>query len=85
MYFLSKSYRQIAFSDSIASIYAKLEVPYYPNNNDDYDYNWNDGLRRSVANPDSYGEFAYFYHSDYLGSTSKSQMVTLAKIMVNNA
>jgi len=62
--------QQQALSDSIASIYAKLEVPYYPNNNDDYDYNWSDGLRRSVANPDSYGEFAYFYHSDYLGSTS---------------
>ena len=62
--------QQQALSDSIASIYAKLEVPYYPNNNDDYDYNWSDGVRRSVTNPDSYGEFAYFYHSDYLGSTS---------------
>ena len=62
--------QQQALSDSIASIYAKLEVPYYPNNNDDYDYTWSDGLRRSVANTDSYGEFAYFYHSDYLGSTS---------------
>lgn len=70
MYFLSKSYRQIALSDSIASIYAKFEVPYYPNNNDDYGYNWSDGLRRSVSNPDSYGELAYFYHSDHLGSTS---------------
>ncbi len=62
--------QQQALSDSIASIYAKFEVPYYPNNNDDYDYNWNDGLRRSVSNPDSYGELAYFYHSDHLGSTS---------------
>ena len=62
--------QQQALSDSIASIYAKFEVPYYPNNNDDYGYNWNDGLRRSVANPDSYGELAYFYHSDHLGSTS---------------
>ena len=70
MYFLSKSYRQIALSDSIASIYAKFEVPYYPNNNDDYGYNLSDGLRRSVSNPDSYGELAYFYHSDHLGSTS---------------
>ncbi len=62
--------QQQALSDSVVSIYAKLEVPYYPNNNDDYDYNWSDGLRRSVANPDSYGELAYFYHSDHLGSTS---------------
>ena len=62
--------QQQALSDSIASIYAKFEVPYYPNNNDDYGYNWNDGLRRSVSNPDSYGELAYFYHSDHLGSTS---------------
>ena len=70
MYFLSQLYRQKALSDSIASIYAKFEVPYYPNNNDDYDYNWNDRLRRSVSNPDSYGELAYYYHSDHLGSTS---------------
>ena len=70
MYFLSKSYRQQALSDSIASIYAKFEVPYYPNNNDDYGYNLSDGLCRSVSNPDSYGELAYFYHSDHLGSTS---------------
>ena len=62
--------QQQALSDSIASIYAKLEVPYFPNNNDDYGYNWADGLRRSVPNPDSYGELAYFYHSDHLGSTS---------------
>ncbi len=62
--------QQQALSDSIASIYAKFEVPYYPNNNDDYGYNWNDGLRRSVATSDSYGELAYFYHSDHLGSTS---------------
>lgn len=62
--------QQQALSDSIASIYAKFEVPYYPNNNDDYDYNWSDGLRRSVPNPDGYGELAYFYHSDHLGSTS---------------
>ena len=62
--------QQQALSDSIASIYAKFEVPYYPNNNDDYDYNWSDGVRRSVTNPDSYGELAYFYHSDHLGSTS---------------
>ena len=62
--------QQQALSDSIASIYAKFEVPYYPNNNDDYGYNWSDGLRRSVSNPDSYGELAYFYHSDHLGSTS---------------
>lgn len=62
--------QQQALSDSIASIYAKLEVPYYPNNNDDYGYNWSDGLRRSVPNPDGYGELAYFYHSDHLGSTS---------------
>ena len=62
--------RQHALSDSIASIYAKFEVPYYPNNNDDYGYNWSDGLRRSVPNPDGYGELAYFYHSDHLGSTS---------------
>lgn len=80
MYFLSKSYREIALSDSIASIYAKFEVPYDPNNNDDYGYNWSDRLRRSFSNPDSYGELANFYHSDHLGSTSKSQMVTLAKI-----
>ena len=57
-------------SDSVASIYAKFEVPYYPNNNDDYGYNWSDGLRRSATNPDSYGELTYFYHSDHLGSTS---------------
>ncbi len=62
--------RQHALSDSIASIYAKFEVPYYPNNNDNYGYNWSDGLRRSVPNPDGYGELAYFYHSDQLGSTS---------------
>jgi len=61
--------QQQALSDSIASIYVKFEVPYYPNNNDDYSYNWSDGLRRSVTNPDSYGELAYFYHSDHLGST----------------
>ena len=61
--------QQQALSDSVASIYAKFEVPYYPNNNDDYGYNWSDGVRRSVANPDSYGELAYFYHSDHLGST----------------
>ena len=70
MYFLSKSYRQQALRDGVASIYAKFEVPYYPNNNDDYGYNLSDGLRRSVSNPDSYGELAYFYHSDHLGSTS---------------
>ena len=60
--------QQKALSDTIASIYAKFEVPYYPNNNDDYGYNWSYGLRRSVSNPDSYGELAYFYHSDHLGS-----------------
>ena len=70
MYFLSKPYRQIALIDSVASIYAKFEVPYYPNNNDDYDYNWSDGLHRLISNLDSYGELAYFYHSGHLGSTS---------------
>lgn len=63
--------QQQALSDSIASIYAKFEVPYYPNNNDDYGYNWSDGLRRSITiTSDSYGELAYFYHSDHLGGTS---------------
>ena len=73
MYFLSKSYRQIALSDSIASIYAKFEVPYFGSNNDTYSYNWQDGIRRVAAanqEPDSYGELAYYYHSDHLGSTS---------------
>ena len=73
MYFLSKSYRQIALSDSIASIYAKFEVPYFGSNNDTYGYNWQDGIRRVAAanqEPDSYGELAYYYHSDHLGSTS---------------
>ncbi|MBR4886744.1 MAG: hypothetical protein IKU16_05650 [Muribaculaceae bacterium] len=73
MYFLSKSYRQIALSDSIASIYAKFEVPYFGSNNDTYSYNWRDGIRRVAAanqEPDSYGELAYYYHSDHLGNTS---------------
>lgn len=73
MYFLSKSYRQIALSDSIASIYAKFEVLYFGSNNDTYSYNWRDGIRRVAAanqEPDSYGELAYYYHSDHLGSTS---------------
>ncbi len=59
--------------DSIASIYAKFEVPYFGSNNDTYGYNWQDGIRRFAAanqEPDSYGELAYYYHSDHLGSTS---------------
>ena len=62
-----------ALSDSIASIYAKFEVPYFGSNNDTYSYNWQDGIRRVAAanqEPDSYGELAYYYHSDHLGSTS---------------
>lgn len=63
--------QQQALSDSVTSIYAKFEVQYYPNNNDDYGYNWNDGLRlSSTTTSDSYGELVYFYHSDHLGSTS---------------
>ena len=62
-----------ALSDSIASIYSKFEVPYFGSNNDTYSYNWEDGIRRVAAanqEPDSYGELAYYYHSDHLGSTS---------------
>ena len=62
-----------ALRDSIASIYAKFEVPYFGSNNDTYGYNWQDGIRRvATANqePDSYGELAYYYHSDHLGGTS---------------
>lgn len=73
MYFLSQTYRQQALSDSIASIYAKFEVPYLGSNNDTYSYNWQDGIRRVAAanqEPDSYGELAYYYHSDHLGSSS---------------
>ena len=65
--------QQQALSDSIASIYAKFEVPYFGSNNDTYSYNWRDGIRRVAAanqEPDSYGELAYYYHSDHLGSTS---------------
>ena len=73
MYFLSQTYRQQALSDSIASIYSKFEVPYFGSDNDTYSYNWQDGIRRVTAanqEPDSYGELAYYYHSDHLGSTS---------------
>ena len=73
MYFLSQTYRQQALSDSIASIYSKFEVPYFGSNKDTYSYNWEDGIRRVAAanqEPDSYGELAYYYHSDHLGSTS---------------
>lgn len=62
-----------ALSDSIASIYSKFEVPYFGSNNDTYSYNWQDGIHRVAAanqEPDSYGELAYYYHSDHLGSTS---------------